>query len=65
MLSVSVCLSVCRTHISITTHSYFTKLPVRVASGRGSVFAGAVVICYLLPVLWITLYFRIMVPMAA
>jgi len=56
-----VCLSV-RKDISGTTHATFTKLFVHVAYGRGLVTrssSSVVVICYVLPVLWMTCFFSI------
>jgi len=63
VMSVSVCLSVCvpvclyvRNHIFITTSPIFTKNFVHVTYGRGSVLLWRIVICYVLPVLWMTSY---------
>jgi len=54
---MSVCLSVC-SHISKTIRPNFTKFSELVTDGRGS-FDGSAM-CYVLPVLWMTLCFHIM-----
>jgi len=52
---VCVCLSV-RDHIFGTTRPMFTKFFVLVTMAVGRSSSGGVVICYVLPVLWMTSY---------
>ena len=60
VMSVSVCLSVrvsVRDHIFGTTRPIFIKFVVPIAVARSS--SGGVLICYVVPVLWMTSYLLI------